>query len=85
LNPRAHALPLYLSLAAIQQFSGINAIIAYAPTIMEKTGLTASNAILYSVMIGTMNVGATIVSRRLIDADVRSRWSGTPTREAAAW
>jgi MFS family permease len=56
-----------VTLAAIQQLSGINAVIYYAPSIMEKTGLSASNSILYSVIVGAINVAATVVSFRLVD------------------
>jgi sugar porter (SP) family MFS transporter len=56
-----------IALAAIQQLSGINAVIYYAPSIMEKTGLSASNSILYSVAVGAINVAATVVSFRLVD------------------
>lgn len=67
------ALIVGLSLAVIQQFGGINTIIYYAPTIMEETGLTASNAVLYSVAIGVINLAMTIVSIRLIDRVGRRR------------
>jgi MFS family permease len=56
-----------VTLAAIQQFSGINAIIAYAPSIMERTGLSASNSILYSILVGVANLAATAVAVRLVD------------------
>jgi len=61
------ALIVGLTLAVVQQFGGINTIIYYAPTIIEQTGLTASNAIFYSVAIGVINLGMTIVSIRLVD------------------
>ena len=61
------ALIVGLGLAAIQQFGGINTIIYYAPTIMEDTGLSASNAVLYSVAIGIINLAMTVVSIRLVD------------------
>jgi sugar porter (SP) family MFS transporter len=61
------ALLTAVTLAAIQQLSGINAVIYYAPSIMEKTGLSASNSILYSVIVGAINVAATVVSFRLVD------------------
>jgi MFS transporter, SP family, galactose:H+ symporter len=38
------ALVIGLTLAALQQFGGINTIIYYAPTIFEETGLRASSA-----------------------------------------
>ncbi|WP_106399823.1 sugar porter family MFS transporter [Actinocorallia populi] len=61
------ALVVGLVLAAAQQFGGINTIIYYAPTIIEQTGLTASNAIFYSIAIGVINLAATLVALRLID------------------
>jgi sugar porter (SP) family MFS transporter len=67
---RSHARPALIigvTLAAAQQFAGINAIISYAPSIMERTGLSVSNSILYSVGIGAINVVATVVSLRLVD------------------
>ncbi|MGN6415027.1 sugar porter family MFS transporter [Flexivirga sp.] len=56
------ALIVGVVLAALQQFGGINTIIYYAPTIMEKTGLTASNSIYYSVAVGVINLVMTVVS-----------------------
>ncbi|HET8586576.1 MAG TPA: sugar porter family MFS transporter [Candidatus Limnocylindria bacterium] len=56
------ALVVGVTLAAVQQFGGINTIIYYAPTIMERTGLTASNSIFYSVAIGVINLVMTIVA-----------------------
>jgi MFS transporter, SP family, galactose:H+ symporter len=61
------ALVVGLVLAAIQQFGGINTILYYAPTIMQETGLSASNSIYYSLAIGVINLLITIVSLRLID------------------
>jgi SP family galactose:H+ symporter-like MFS transporter len=68
LGPAARpALVIALTLAAAQQWSGINAIVSYAPRIMERTGLSASNSILASVVVGLVNVAATVVSVRLVD------------------
>ena len=61
------ALIVGVTLATIGQLSGINAIIYYAPQIMEQAGLSASNSILYAVIIGVINVAATIVSFRVVD------------------
>jgi sugar porter (SP) family MFS transporter len=61
------ALVVGLVLAAMQQFAGINTIMYYAPTIMQETGLSASNSIYYSVAIGVINLAMTVVSLRLID------------------
>jgi SP family galactose:H+ symporter-like MFS transporter len=68
LGPAARpALVIGLTLAAAQQWSGINAIVSYAPHIMERTGLSASNSIFASVAVGVVNVAATVVSIRLVD------------------
>ncbi|MFE9172890.1 sugar porter family MFS transporter [Streptomyces kebangsaanensis] len=68
LEPRVRpALIVGLTLAAAQQFSGINTIIYYAPTLMQKTGLSASNSIFYSVAIGVINLIMTIVAIKLVD------------------
>ncbi|WP_415949689.1 sugar porter family MFS transporter [Streptomyces sp. KLOTTS4A1] len=61
------ALVVGLTLAAVQQFGGINTIIYYAPTIIEQTGLSASNSIVYSVAIGVINLLMTLVAIRLVD------------------
>jgi SP family galactose:H+ symporter-like MFS transporter len=34
---------------------------------MERTGLSASNSILYSILVGVVNVAATVVAVRLVD------------------
>jgi sugar porter (SP) family MFS transporter len=65
------ALIIATTLAALQQFVGINAIIAYAPRIMESTGLNASNSILFAVIIGAVNVLGAVVSLRLVDSSGR--------------
>lgn len=68
LAPRVRpALVVALTLAVVQQFAGINTIIYYAPTIMRESGLSASNAIFYSVFIGIINLAMTVVSIRLVD------------------
>ncbi|OKJ68721.1 sugar porter family MFS transporter [Streptomyces sp. CB02460] len=61
------ALVVGLTLAAVQQFAGINTIIYYAPTIIQQTGLNASNSIFYSVFIGLINLVMTLVAIKLVD------------------
>lgn len=61
------ALIVGLGLAVLQQFVGINTVLYYAPTIMRQTGLGASNSIVYSIIIGAVNLAMTVVSLRLID------------------
>jgi MFS family permease len=58
---------LGLTLAAVQQFGGINTIIYYAPTVIQQTGLSAANSIFYSVAIGVINLVMTLVAIRLVD------------------
>ncbi|MBD2898437.1 putative metabolite transport protein CsbC [Actinomadura sp. RB99] len=65
------ALVVGLTLAAVQQFGGINTIIYYAPTIIEKSGLSASNSIVYSLAIGVINLVMTLVAIRVIDRSGR--------------
>lgn len=63
-----------LGLSFFQQVTGINAIVYYAPTILEMAGFTsAGNAILATLGIGIMNVLFTIISLPLID-----RWGRRP-------
>lgn len=67
---RSSARPMLIiavALATMQQWVGINAIVSYAPRIMERTGLSASNSILASVTLGVVNVVATVVAVRLVD------------------
>jgi SP family galactose:H+ symporter-like MFS transporter len=61
------ALIVGLTLAAVQQFGGINTIIYYAPTIIHATGLTATNSVFYSVAVGIINLVMTLVAIRLVD------------------
>lgn len=57
-----------IGLAIFQQFTGINTVIYYAPTIFQLAGLhSASAAILATVGVGVVNVLLTIVALRLID------------------
>lgn len=57
-------LPLLIGivLAVLQQFSGINAIIYYGPSIFEAAGVGGANALLFQVIVGVINVLFTIVA-----------------------
>jgi SP family galactose:H+ symporter-like MFS transporter len=62
------ALVVGVGLAIMQQITGINTVIYYAPTIIEYTGIGSSSAsILASIGVGIVNVGATILALRLLD------------------
>ncbi|MGW3132016.1 MFS transporter [Streptomyces sp. NPDC001123] len=61
------ALVIGVTLAAVQQFGGINSVIYYAPSIMARAGLPAADSITYSVVIGAVNVAATVAAVPLVD------------------
>jgi len=62
------ALIVGVGLAIFQQFTGINTVLYYAPTIFQFAGLhSASAAILATVGVGVVMVLLTIVSLRLLD------------------
>jgi sugar porter (SP) family MFS transporter len=62
------ALFVGVGLAILQQITGINTVIYYAPTIVQFTGVNSSaSAILAAVGVGVVNVGMTVVALRLLD------------------
>jgi sugar porter (SP) family MFS transporter len=62
------ALIIGIGLAVFQQFTGINTVIYYAPTIFQLAGLHShSAAILATAGVGIVNVALTIVALRLLD------------------
>ncbi|MEE8637466.1 MAG: sugar porter family MFS transporter [Candidatus Margulisiibacteriota bacterium] len=62
------ALIVGIGLAVLQQVTGINTVIYYAPTIFEFAGFqSAASAILATVGVGIINVLLTIVALRLVD------------------
>jgi MFS transporter, SP family, galactose:H+ symporter len=62
------ALVVGVGLAVLQQVSGINTVIYYAPTIVQFTGVDSSSAaILASIGVGVVNVGMTLVAIRMLD------------------
>ncbi len=67
------ALAVGLGLAVFQQITGINAVIYYAPTILESTGFGGVTSILATVGIGTINVVMTVVAIALVDRVGRRR------------
>lgn len=68
------AIGIGLALGFLQQCTGINTIIYYAPTIFEMAGFkSASGAILATTGVGVVNVLFTIIALPLID-----RWGRRP-------
>lgn len=54
-------------LAVLQQFSGINAIIYYGPSIFQSAGINSSNALLFQVIIGAVNMIFTFIAIAYVD------------------
>jgi sugar porter (SP) family MFS transporter len=61
------ALIIGVALAVIQQITGINTVIYYAPTLLESAGLGEHASIGGTVVVGVINVLLTIVAIRLLD------------------
>uniref|UniRef100_M1B1C0 Major facilitator superfamily (MFS) profile domain-containing protein n=2 Tax=Solanum tuberosum TaxID=4113 RepID=M1B1C0_SOLTU len=61
--------PLVISilLQIFQQFTGINAIMFYAPVLFQTMGFKTDGSLLSSVITGLVNVGSTFVSIYLVD------------------
>lgn len=67
-QPVRAALVVGMGLAILQQVTGINTVIYFAPTIVEFAGVASkSAAILSTVGVGLVNLAATIVAIRLVD------------------
>lgn len=58
---------LGIVLAVLQQFTGINVIMYYAPLIFEKSGSGVSNALLQTIAIGVINLVFTLLAMSIID------------------
>ncbi len=56
-----------VALSILSQFTGINAIIYYGPRIMEEAGIKLSDALGGQVIIGFVNMAATIFALMKID------------------
>jgi sugar porter (SP) family MFS transporter len=61
------ALTVGVGIALFNQLVGVNAVIYYAPTILNDAGFGASTAILGTVGIGLINCIVTFIALRMID------------------
>ncbi len=61
------ALILGVVIAVVQQITGINTVIYFAPTVLQQAGLGQSASLLALVIVGATNVLMTVVAIRLID------------------
>lgn len=61
-------------LAVFQQVTGINAILYYAPVIFDQTGIGKNDSLLYTIIIGVVNVFSTFVAIGFVDKVGRRRF-----------
>lgn len=62
-----------IAIAAFNQLSGVNAILYYAPKVMQDAGAAANTSYLMSVGVGLMNLIATMAALTVIDRFGRRR------------
>ena len=61
------AVIIAMLIGVTQQVTGANAIMYFAPTMMNKVGLSAENSVYTSILIGTVSVIACAVGMSIID------------------
>jgi len=61
------ALAIAVVLAVLQQITGINVVLYYAPEIFKSTGLAAARAINDTVLVGLVNLAFTLVAIGVVD------------------
>jgi SP family arabinose:H+ symporter-like MFS transporter len=66
--PLSKLLAMAMVLTALSQFSGINGVIFYGPTILKSAGIVTSDALLYQVMLGTANMLFTFIAILKVDS-----------------
>ncbi len=68
LSPKVRlAILIAIVIGIVQQVTGINAVLFYAPTIFEQSGVGTDAAFAQATMVGIVNVVFTIVAMLLID------------------
>jgi MFS transporter, SP family, arabinose:H+ symporter len=66
--PLSKLLVLATVLTALSQFSGINGVIFYGPTIMKSAGIVTGDALFYQVILGTANMLFTFIAIFKVDS-----------------
>lgn len=67
------ALLIAIGVAILQQVTGVNTVIYFAPTLLVQTGLSSSTAVVSSIAIGAISVIATVIGLRLVDRIPRKK------------
>ncbi|MEM9532361.1 MAG: sugar porter family MFS transporter [Pseudomonadota bacterium] len=66
-KPLRLALTIGLSVAVLQQITGINSVFFYAPMIFEQSGIGTDASFLQAVLVGLVNLVFTVLAIALID------------------
>lgn len=66
-KPLRLALIIGLTVAIVQQITGINAVFFYAPMIFEQSGIGTDASFMQAILVGLVNLVFTIVALMLID------------------
>ncbi len=66
-RPHMKVIMLAFTIAMFNQMSGINAILYYAPVVMQKAGASTDAAFMMSVAVGFVNLIATMTALTVID------------------
>lgn len=67
------AVGLAMLMGLTQQITGVNAIVYFAPTMMNQVGISTANAVYTSMVIGAVSVVACVVGMRVVDRVGRRR------------
>lgn len=67
------AIALAMLMGLTQQITGVNAIVYFAPTMMNQVGISTTNSVYTSMVIGVVSVAACLVGLRVIDRLGRRR------------
>ncbi len=66
-KPLRLALAIGITVAVLQQITGINAVFFYAPMIFEQSGVGTDAAFMQAVLVGVINVVFTLLAMAIID------------------
>lgn len=69
----ALAVVVAVCVGVIQQISGVNAVVYFAPTMMNKVGISTENSVYTAIVIGVVSVIACWVGLRIVDRVGRKR------------